>query len=106
MITSTGLSSCDPSLIWSILKPQLASQEEPVVQPAEQPGLATQALPVQGPVHITHNYTPALAVMEAGASQAPEVPPHPHRPRLAPEEIIQPATASPERHLSYNSAWV
>lgn len=61
--------------------------QEAVVQNAEeQPVLPTQALPVRGPVNITHNYTAAQAVMEAGA-QSPEV-----RRRL------------PSRHISFGSA--
>ena len=28
---------------------------------------------MQGPVSITHNYTPALSVMEAAATESPEV---------------------------------
>lgn len=49
-------------------------KEVAVVQPSDaQPVLPTQALPVTGPVNITHNYTQAQAVMEAGASETPEV---------------------------------
>lgn len=49
-------------------------KEEAVVQPSvAQPVLPTQALPVTGPVNITHNYTQAQAVMEAAAHETPEV---------------------------------
>lgn len=48
------------------------SMDETVVQPTAQPLLPTQALPVQFPAKITHNYTPALKVMEAAASESPE----------------------------------